>query len=81
MEEEISTLKRSLLSLLVAFLIVAAYAVPANMSPGSAVHAQWSDPQQDVPAYHPLAPRKSDALPPILSGDQLTCLLYTSRCV
>jgi hypothetical protein len=79
MEEEISTLKRSLLSLLVALLIVAAYAVPANMSPGSAVHAQWSDPQQDVPAYHPLAPRKSDALPPILSGDQLTGQFFREK--
>jgi hypothetical protein len=65
-------LKRSILSLIFALAIVAAYAVPASMSPGSAVHAQWSDPQADVPAYHPLPPPKGQPLPAILSGDQLT---------
>jgi hypothetical protein len=65
-------LKRSILSLLFALLIVAAYAVQASMSPGSVVHAQWSDPQDDVPAYHPLPPRKGETLPAILSGAQLT---------
>src|ERR1035437_1915028 len=34
--------------------------------------AQWSNPADDVPAYHPSAPLKVSALPPILSGVQLT---------
>ena len=36
------------------------------------MHAQFSDPQQDIPAYHPDAPEKGQVLPPILSGNQLT---------
>jgi Protein of unknown function with PCYCGC motif len=35
-------------------------------------YAQWSNPAADVPAYHPSAPLKVSALPPILSGAQLT---------
>jgi Protein of unknown function with PCYCGC motif len=35
-------------------------------------YAQWSNPANDVPAYHPSAPLKVSALPPILSGSQLT---------
>jgi hypothetical protein len=35
-------------------------------------YAQWSNPADDVPAYHPSAPLKVSALPPILSGSQLT---------
>ncbi|HEY1499700.1 MAG TPA: CYCXC family (seleno)protein [Acidobacteriaceae bacterium] len=65
-------MKRSILTLFAAFLIVAAYSVPASMGPGNAVHAQFSDPTDEVPAYHPLAPPKGEALPPILSGKQLT---------
>jgi hypothetical protein len=34
-------------------------------------YAQWSNPADDVPAYHPSAPLKVSALPPILSGAQL----------
>jgi hypothetical protein len=35
-------------------------------------YAQWSNPADDVPAYHPSAPLKVSALPPIMSGAQLT---------
>ena len=38
----------------------------------AASYAQWSNPAQDVPAYHPSAPLKVSALPPILSGSKLT---------
>ena len=38
----------------------------------AASYAQWSNPADDVPAYHPSAPLKVSALPPILSGAQLT---------
>ncbi len=38
----------------------------------AASYAQWSNPADDVPAYHPSAPLKVSALPPILSGSQLT---------
>ncbi len=37
-----------------------------------ASYAQWMNPAYDVPAYHPSAPLKVSALPPILSGRQLT---------
>ena len=37
----------------------------------AASYAQWSNPADDVPAYHPAAPLKVSALPPILSGTQL----------
>jgi len=37
-----------------------------------ASYAQWSNPADDIPAYHPSAPLKMSALPPILSGKQLT---------
>jgi len=37
----------------------------------AASYAQWSNPADDVPAYHPSAPLKVSALPPILSGAQL----------
>lgn len=53
-----------------ALLVVAACALPA--SPLPAVHAQWSDPQADVPAYHAHPPAQGQTLPPILSGSQLT---------
>jgi hypothetical protein len=35
-------------------------------------YAQWSNPADDVPAYHASAPLKVAALPPILSGAKLT---------
>ena len=35
-------------------------------------YAQWSNPSEDVPAYHPSAPLKLSSLPPILSGSKLT---------
>jgi Protein of unknown function with PCYCGC motif len=38
----------------------------------AASFAQWSNPANDVPAYHPSAPLKVSALPAILSGDKLT---------
>ncbi len=50
---------RWLLAVLVAGFTVASY-------------AQWSNPAEDVPAYHPHAPLKVSSLPPILSGAQLT---------
>ena len=37
----------------------------------AASYAQWSNPADDVPAYHASAPLKVSALPPILSGDRL----------
>ncbi len=38
----------------------------------AASYAQWSDPADDVPAYHPAAPLHVSALPAILSGAKLT---------
>jgi hypothetical protein len=38
----------------------------------AASYAQWSNPANDVPAYHPSAPLKVSALPPILSGTELS---------
>lgn len=35
-------------------------------------YAQWSNPSEDVPAYHPSAPLKMSALPAILHGTQLS---------
>lgn len=37
-----------------------------------ASYAQWSNSANDVPAYHPNAPLKVSALPPIKSGKDLT---------
>jgi Protein of unknown function with PCYCGC motif len=37
----------------------------------AASYAQWSNPADDVPAYHPSAPLKVSVLPPILSGPKL----------
>jgi hypothetical protein len=72
-------LKRALLSLVLGLAIVAAYAIPASFGPSSAVHAQWSDPTQDIPAYHPLPPAKGQTLPPILSGNQLTGQFFQQK--
>lgn len=38
----------------------------------AASYAQWSSPADDVAAYHPSAPLKVSALPPILAGAKLT---------
>ncbi len=38
----------------------------------AASYAQWSNPADDVPAYHPSAPLNIHALPSILHGAQLT---------
>ncbi len=35
-------------------------------------YAQWSNPAEDVPAYHASAPLKVSSLPPVLSGSKLT---------
>ena len=35
-------------------------------------YAQWSNPADELPAYHPEAPTKGQKLPPVLAGDQLT---------
>jgi len=51
--------RRSLFAFAIAAFTVASY-------------AQWSNPANDVPAYHPSAPLKVSALPPILSGNNLT---------
>jgi hypothetical protein len=37
----------------------------------AASYAQWSNPADEVPAYHPSAPLKVSALPPILAGSKL----------
>jgi hypothetical protein len=36
----------------------------------AASYAQWSNPADDIPAYHPSAPLKVSSLPPILSPAQ-----------
>jgi hypothetical protein len=51
--------RRWLLGLMVAVFTVASY-------------AQFSNPSDDVPAYHPSAPLKVSALPGILAGSKLT---------
>ena len=40
-----------------------------------AASAQWSNPADEVPAYHAAAPTKP--LPPVLTGDQLTGMYFT----
>ena len=62
-------LKQALFSAGLALLVMAVYAIPASTT---AVHAQWSDPQDDVPAYHAQPPAQGEALPPLMSGSQLT---------
>ena len=52
-------MKRVLLSAVLGLATVAGY-------------AQWSNPGDEIPAYHPASPTKGDELPPILSGSQLT---------
>jgi hypothetical protein len=48
------------------FLGMCVFAVTA------ASYAQWTNPADDVPAYHPSAPLKVGALPHILAGSELT---------
>jgi hypothetical protein len=38
----------------------------------AASYAQWTNPAEDIPAYHSSAPLKVSSLPPILSGAKLT---------
>jgi Protein of unknown function with PCYCGC motif len=38
----------------------------------AAGYAQWTNPGDDIPAYHPAEPANTAKLPPILSGKQLT---------
>jgi hypothetical protein len=38
----------------------------------AASYAQWSNPADNVPAYHPSAPLNIHSIPPILHGAQLT---------
>ena len=52
-------MKRLLVSLALGLITVAGY-------------AQWSNPADDIPAYHIEAPAKGQVLPPIMSGTQLT---------
>ena len=52
-------MKRILITLALGLVTVAGY-------------AQWSNPADDIPAYHPAPPAKNADLPPILSGAQLT---------
>ena len=40
-------------------------------------YAQWTNPADDIPAYHTTAPAKTATLPPILSGKQLTGPSFT----
>jgi hypothetical protein len=35
-------------------------------------YAQWSNPVEDLPAYHPKPPAPGTTLPPVLAGNQLT---------
>lgn len=63
-----------LTSLAAALLIVAVCSIPV-----SPVHAQWSDPQDDIPAYHPQPPAKGQTLPPILAGNQLTGQFFREK--
>jgi hypothetical protein len=45
---------------------------PAVFAITAASYAQWANPANDVAAYHPSAPLKVSALPPIMSGSKLT---------
>jgi hypothetical protein len=38
----------------------------------AAGYAQWSNPAEDLPAYHPQPPARGEKLPPVLSGAQLS---------
>jgi len=64
--------KRATVTFFLALAIIAVYSIPASILAGQAVYAQWTDPQSDIPAYHADAPSTGQALPPILSGNQLS---------
>jgi hypothetical protein len=70
--------KRILLSLALAVLIVAAYSLPAGLVPAS-VQAQSSGPESDIPAYHAGPPAPGQVLPPILHGRQLSGPYFRAR--
>ena len=72
-------MKRTLTTLAVALLIVTFYTFPAVPLPANSVYAQWSDPQADIPAYHPQPPAQGQALPPILSGGDLTGAFFREK--
>jgi hypothetical protein len=72
-------LKRAILTLAVALLTVAGYAIPTSTLPSAVMHAQFSDPQQDIPAYHAKGPEKGQEVPPILSGNQLTGQFFREK--
>lgn len=38
----------------------------------AAGYAQWSNPADEIPAYHPAPPANATKLPPVLSGSELT---------
>jgi hypothetical protein len=59
-------MKRLLVSLALGLVTIAGY-------------AQWSNPADDIPAYHPQPPEKGQTLPPILSGTQLTGPFFQYR--
>jgi hypothetical protein len=49
------------------------WAVALVLATATAIsYAQWSNPADDIPAYHATAPLKITTLPPILSGTKLT---------
>lgn len=52
-------MKQTLLTVAVALFTVASY-------------AQWSNPMNDIPAYHPYPPANVASLKPVLHGKQLT---------
>ena len=70
---------RALLTLALPVLIVVGYVMPISNLPSHAVHAQFDDPAQDVPAYHAAAPAPGQTLPPILSGKQLTGQFFREK--
>jgi hypothetical protein len=75
----VSLVKRVFSSLAAGLLIVAACSIPASTLPGHGVSAQWSDPAADIPAYHPQPPAKTQELPPLLSGPQLTGAFFHEK--
>ena len=72
-------MKRAILTFAVALLTVAGYAIPTSTLPSAVMHAQFSDPQQDIPAYHAQGPEKGQEVPPILSGNQLTGQFFREK--
>ncbi|MFZ0661302.1 MAG: CYCXC family (seleno)protein [Acidobacteriaceae bacterium] len=52
-------MRRILLTVAIGLIAVAGY-------------AQWSNPADDIPAYHAAPPANAAALPPIMAGKQLT---------